>query len=176
MPKNNYHVIIRHGPTHSDESINFDKYLKIITSQIMYIKNFLTTKEYDLKKQTIIIHTSPFERCITTAKFISTYFNVISGNDNVKIDIDKNLRRVDTKKGENMDQCKKRAKSYGNTVYTDYLNSKNIHIFITHSSFISSFVSGLTNSIMKTEKLAHSSLSIMNADTRDIVVYNKSFN
>ena len=73
MSKNKYFMVIRHGPTNKDETINFDKYLKIITKLILYVKDFLDKNDINIKKK-LIIHTSPIDRCITTAKFISTYF------------------------------------------------------------------------------------------------------
>jgi broad specificity phosphatase PhoE len=173
MSKNKYFMVIRHGPTNKDETINFDKYLKIITKLILYVKDFLDKHDINIKKK-IIIHTSPIERCITTSKFISTYFNVLNGNDKLKIIVDKNLRRWSSKK-ETLDECFKRAHVYGNTVQNGMNDDKDVHIFITHSSVINALVAGLCGVEMKKNKLHTSCLSIINAETRELELFNKSF-
>lgn len=173
MGKQYYHFIIRHGPIHHNESINFNKYLKIITKQILYIKNFLNVNA--LNQENIIIHSSPIKRCYTTAKFILTYLNVIFENLNIKIKIDKNLTRVDDKNGETLEKCHNRAKLYGHEIYNNYKHDKNINIFITHSSILKSLISGISNQTIKNDKLFTSSLSIINANTRKLIIYNKSF-
>ena len=173
MSKNKYFMVIRHGPTNKDETINFDKYLKIITKLILYVKDFLDKNDINIKKK-LIIHTSPIYRCITTAKFISTYFNVLNGNDKLKIIVDKNLRRWASKK-ETLDECFKRAHVYGNTVQKEQDDDKDVHIFITHSSVINALVAGLCGVEMKKNKLHTSCLSIINAETRELELFNKSF-
>ena len=93
--------------------------------------------------------------------------------DKVKIVVDKNLRRWSSKK-ETLDECFKRAHTYGNYVHSNINDEKHVHIFITHSSVINAFVTGLCGVEMKKTKLHTSCLSIINAETRELELFNKS--
>jgi broad specificity phosphatase PhoE len=174
MSENSYFVVIRHGPTNKDESINFDKYLKIITNLILSLKEFLDKHKVDITTCKLVIHTSPLERCVTTSKFISTYLNIINDKDRIKIVTDKNLSRWNSKK-ETLEECFQRAKEYGNKVAKEYKKDTTLHIFVTHSSVINSFVAGLCGKDMHKTKLHTSCLSIISSKSRELVLFNKSF-
>jgi hypothetical protein len=64
---------------------------------------------------------------------------------------------------------------YGNTVQKEQDDDKDVHIFITHSSVINALVAGLCGVEMKKNKLHTSCLSINNAETRELELFNKSF-
>jgi phosphohistidine phosphatase SixA len=170
-----YYFVIRHGPTNKDkdESINFDKYLKIITKLILFVKEFLDKKGIDINKN-IVIHASPIDRCQTTAKFISTYLNVLNGNEKLKIITDKNVQRWNRKE-ETLDGCFARAQSYGNKLFNEQDDDIDVHFIITHSSVINALVAGLCGVAFQKNKLRTSSLSIINGETRELEVFNKSF-
>ncbi|AYV80353.1 MAG: hypothetical protein Gaeavirus37_2 [Gaeavirus sp.] len=170
-----YVIIIRHGPTHPDETINYASFMEFITKMILYIKNFITAN--NLTNITPQFISSPYKRCTDTAKLITSYLDVLKESDKPKsLKIVNYIKRWE-KNTETRQESIIRATNYGNYAYKKIssINKPQIFIYITHSSIIPAFISGLIDHKLKKEKLHTACLSVVNINTRKLEKYNKSF-
>jgi len=173
-----YIIVIRHGPTHSDESINYNSFIEFITELVTYMKNFFKDKNININEIIPKIISSPYERCVDTSKFITTYLDVLRNNNNkLDIKLNNNLKRWDSK-SESRAESVERAITYGNHIFKKVSDEPGhkINIYITHSSIIPGLVSGIVGKKLKKVKLHSACLSIINGNTRELETYNKSFN
>jgi broad specificity phosphatase PhoE len=173
---NKYIIVLRHGPTHSNETINYDNFIKFITDMVVFLNNFLKNNGLDINEITPKIYTSSYKRCYDTSKLITTYLEVLRNNKKINIETKSDIKRWDMK-NESRKESINRAFNYGNYVYEKYKKSKHpeIIIYITHSSIIPAFISGLVGKKLKKIKLVSASLSILNVNERHLDVFNKSF-
>jgi broad specificity phosphatase PhoE len=176
MTNKKYVVVLRHGPTHSNESINYDSFVKFVGELVVYLNNFLVSKGLDIKTITPKIYASPYTRCMDTAKLIASYLQVIRNNKKVITKSNSGITRWDMK-NETREKSIERARTYGNHIFSKINSIENdeIFIYISHSSIIPALISGIVGKNLKKFKLHTASLSIINANTRELEVFNKSF-
>lgn len=173
---NKYIIVLRHGPTHPNETINYNSFMNFITEMIVFLNNFLLKNGLDINKVTPKIYTSPYSRCIETSKLITSYFEVLRNNEKIKIKTNTGIKRWDMK-NESRENSIKRATYYGKHVFekSNLIKKSFIHIYVSHSSIIPGFVSGLVGKKLKKVKLHTACLSILNVFNRELEVFNKSF-
>lgn len=176
MTNKKYVIVLRHGPTHSNESINYDRFVDFVAKLIVYLNNFLTSKGMDLNNITPKIYTSPYSRCIDTGKLVASYLEVIRNNKKVPVKTNSSIARWNIGT-EPRDKSIERAISYGNRIYKKVNEAKEdeIRIYITHSSIIPGLISGIVGRRLKKVKLHTTCLSIININDREIEIFNKSF-
>jgi hypothetical protein len=175
MTNKKYVVVLRHGPTHSNESINYDSFVKFIANLIVYLKNFLINKGIDISTITPKIYSSPYSRCVNTAKFVASHLEVL-GNKKIPVQINSGVTRWDIGK-ETREKSIERSFSYGDKIYkkVNLINGDELRIYITHSSIIPSLISGIVGKKLKKIKLHTFCLSIIDINDRKLEVFNKSF-
>ena len=176
MTNKKYVVVLRHGPTHSNESINYNSFVNFIAELVVYLNNFLNTKGLDIKNITPKIYTSPYTRCMDTAKLVASYLEVIRNNKKISIKSNSGITRWDMK-NESRDKSIERATSYGNHIFekANSIENDEVCIYISHSSIIPALLSGIVGKKLKKFKLHTASLSIININNRELEVFNKSF-
>ena len=183
-----YIIVQRHGPTKNDV-INNESFMNILPNLMNYIKYFFTKNNIDFNKMKIKIYTSEFERCYLTGKIIKSYLKIMQydpinkteNNENIiKIVKKHDLRRWDKQGGEEREKSKNRSYNYGTKLYNEnkeMVSEKDtLYIYVTHSSIIPYFISGLAGldkNQYKKIKLTTASLTILNIDTREIEMLNK---
>lgn len=174
---NKYIVVLRHGPTHSNETINYNSFVNFISEMVVFLTNFLSSKGLDVNDITPKIFTSPFPRCIDTGKLLASYLEVIRNNKKVKVGTDEGVKRWDYK-NETREMSKKRASNYGEQLYKkiNIISKPCVYIYVSHSSIIPALISGIVGKKLKKVKLHTASLSIININNREMEVFNKSFN
>ena len=189
-----YIIVQRHGPTRKD-IINHESFMNLMPNLMKYIKFFFTKNNIDFNKMKIKIYTSEFERCYLTGKIIKSYLkimqydpiNKIENNENneniIKIVKKHDLRRWDKEGGEEREKSRNRSYNYGTKLYNEnkeIVSEKDtLYIYVTHSSIIPYFISGLAGldkNKYKKIKLTTASLTILNIDTREIEMLNKDHN
>lgn len=176
MTNNKYVIVLRHGPTHSNETINYNSFVDFTSDLIVYLTNFLSSKGLDVKNITPKIYTSPYSRCKDTGKLLTSYLEVIRQNKKVKIETDEGVKRWDSKH-ETREMSIKRATNYGGQIYKK-VSEKNepcVYIYVSHSSVIPGLISGIVGRKLKKIKLHAACLSIININERELEVFNKSF-
>jgi len=182
---------MRHGPT-NDDVINHESFINLTPNLMNYIKYFFTKNNIDFNNMKIKIYTSQFERCYSTGKVIKSYLkimqydpsNKIQNNENrIKIVKKHNLRRWDKQGGEEREKSTNRSYNYGIKLYNEnkemVSEQDTLYIYVTHSSIIPYFISGLAGlnkNQYKKIKLKAASLTILNVDTREIEILNKDHN
>lgn len=176
MTNKKYVIVLRHGPTHSNESINYNSFVNFIAELVVYLNNFLNTKGLDIKNITPKIYTSPYTRCMDTAKLVASYLEVIRNNKKISIKSNSGITRWDMK-NESRDKSIERATSYGNHIFEkiNLIENDEICIYISHSSIIPALLSGIVGKKLKKFKLHTASLSVININNRELEVFNKSF-
>ena len=177
MENSKYIIVLRHGPTNSNETINYSKFISFVTNLINYLKETLGKANIDIKKTSIKVYASPYERCIDTAKLVTSYLNVLRSSSANKIEIKSNdkIKRWNSSK-ESRQHSIDRANIYGKHIYKKASTKpENICIYVTHSSIIPSFVSGIMGEKMPSTKLHSACMSIINVNGRKLETYNKSF-
>ena len=183
----NYMVVLRHGPTKND-IINYESFINLLPNIMNYIKKFFTESNIELNNMNINIYTSEFERCFLTGKIIKSYFKVLQYSPNkltennesrIKIVKKHDLRRWN-KGVEERENSISRSYKYGKKIYNEnkeiVSEKSTLNIYVTHSSIIPFFIcglAGLNKNHYKKIKLTTASLTIINADTRKIEVFNK---
>jgi len=181
-------IVQRHGPTKNDV-INNESFMNILPNLMNYIKYFFTKNNIDFNKMKIKIYTSEFERCYSTGKIIKSYLRLLQydpsnkteNNENrIKIVKKHDLRRWDKEGGEEREKSRNRSYNYGTKLYNEnkeMVSEKDtLYIYVTHSSIIPYFISGLAGldkNQYKKIKLTTASLTILNIDTREIEMLNK---
>ena len=181
-------IVQRHGPTKNDV-INNESFMNLLPNLMNYIKYFFTKNNIDFNKIKIKIYTSEFERCYLTGKIIKSYLRLLQydpsnkteNNENrIKIVKKHDLRRWDKQGGEEREKSKNRSYNYGTKLYNEnkeMVSEKDtLYIYVTHSSIIPYFISGLAGlnkNQYKKIKLTTASLTILNVDTREIEMLNK---
>jgi len=184
-------MVLRHAPTTNSTNVNYEKFTEILPNLINHINHFLINKNINMNNLKIKIYTSKFDRCIITGKIIKTYLEVLqyhnkshdkkkdkNNKNKIKIIKKHNLRRWDVGVEERI-KSKERAHEYGEKIYKQKKNLPDtyaLYIYITHSSVIPFFISGLVgNTIYEYNKikLKETSLTILNIDTREIETFNK---
>jgi len=181
-------IVQRHGPTKNDV-INNESFMNILPNLMNYIKYFFTKNNIDFNKMKIKIYTSEFERCYSTGKIIKSYLRLLQydpsnkteNNENrIKIVKKHDLRRWDKEGGEEREKSRNRSYNYGTKIYNEnkeMVSEKDtLYIYVTHSSIIPYFISGLAGldkNQYKKIKLTTASLTILNIDTREIEMLNK---
>lgn len=177
MPsKKKYIIVIRHGPTTSNQMIDYNKFIKFISELVLYLKHFFIEKNIDIEELLPTIISSPYDRCIDTSKLIKSHLEILT-NKNINLKVNDNLRRWDSNL-ESRKKSKKRGYTYGKFCFLK-INNKSEHtinIYISHSSIIPYFIRGASNNDITKELLHTSSLSIIDGNTGDLIVFNKSFN
>lgn len=172
---NKYIIVLRHGPTHSNETINYNSFVNFTSDLVVFLNNFLLDKGIDIKNITPKIYTSPFQRCKDTAKLLTSYLEVIRGNKKIDISPNTGIKRWDAK-NETREKSIERAKNYGNHIYEKVKSSSTeVYIYVSHSSIIPSLISGIIDKKLKKFKLHSASLSIIDVNERKLKVFNKSF-
>jgi broad specificity phosphatase PhoE len=176
MTKEKYIVVLRHGPTHSNETINYNSFVNFTSEMVVYLNNFLLKKGLDINQTTPQIYTSPYTRCLDTGKLIASYLEVLRNNKKLHVKTKSGVKRWDMK-NEPRAKSIERATSYGEHVYSKVKASSEpeIQIYVTHSSIIPGFISGLVGKKLKKVRLHTACLSIINVETRELEVFNKSF-
>jgi len=116
----------------------------------------------------VIISSSKINRAYNTGKIILSYLNILF-NSEFKLLENDNLLRWDSK-NETKEDVKNRAFEYGKRVSKKINNSDNvnIYIFFTHSSIISSFISGIINKDIHIKHLVNASVNIIKNNKYDI--------
>ena len=181
-------IVQRHGPTKNDV-INNESFMNLLPNLMNYIKYFFTKNNIDFNKMKIKIYTSEFERCYLTGKIIKSYLRLLQydpsnkteNNENrIKIVKKHDLRRWDKEGGEEREKSRNRSYNYGTKLYNEnkeMVSEKDtLYIYVTHSSIIPYFISGLAGldkNQYKKIKLTTASLTILNIDTREIEMLNK---
>ena len=181
-------IVQRHGPTKNDV-INNESFMNILPNLMNYIKYFFTKNNIDFNKMKIKIYTSEFERCYSTGKIIKSYLRLLQydpsnkteNNENrIKIVKKHDLRRWDKEGGEEREKSRNRSYNYGTKLYNEnkeMVSEKDtLYIYVTHSSIIPYFISGLAGldkNQYKKIKLTTASSTILNVDTRKIEMLNK---
>ena len=181
-------IVQRHGPTKNDV-INNESFMNLLPNLMNYIKYFFTKNNIDFNKIKIKIYTSEFERCYLTGKIIKSYLRLLQydpsnkteNNENrIKIVKKHDLRRWDKEGGEEREKSRNRSYNYGTKLYNEnkeIVSEKDtLYIYVTHSSIIPYFISGLAGldkNKYKKIKLTTASLTILNIDTREIEMLNK---
>ena len=181
-------IVQRHGPTKNDV-INNESFMNLLPNLMNYIKYFFTKNNIDFNKIKIKIYTSEFERCYLTGKIIKSYLRLLQydpsnkteNNENrIKIVKKHDLRRWDKEGGEEREKSRNRSYNYGTKLYNEnkeIVSEKDtLYIYVTHSSIIPYFISGLAGldkNQYKKIKLTTASLTILNIDTREIEMLNK---
>ena len=181
-------IVQRHGPTKNDV-INNESFMNLLPNLMNYIKYFFTKNNIDFNKIKIKIYTSEFERCYSTGKIIKSYLRLLQydpsnkteNNENrIKIVKKHDLRRWDKEGGEEREKSRNRSYNYGTKLYNEnkeMVSEKDtLYIYVTHSSIIPYFISGLAGldkNQYKKIKLTTASLTILNVDTREIEMLNK---
>ena len=176
MINKKYVVVLRHGPTHSNESINYNSFVDFIPELVVYLNNFLTSKGLNINTITPKIYTSPYTRCKDTGKLLASYFEVIRNNKRLDVSTNEGIKRWDMK-NESREKSIERATAYGNHIYKK-LSSKSedeVCIYISHSSIIPALISGIVGKKLKKVKLHTACLSIINIANRELEIFNKSF-
>ena len=184
-------IVQRHGPTKNDV-INNESFMNLLPNLMNYIKYFFTKNNIDFNKIKIKIYTSEFERCYLTGKIIKSYLRLLQydpsnkteNNENrIKIVKKHDLRRWDKEGGEEREKSRNRSYNYGTKLYNEnkeMVSEKDtLYIYVTHSSIIPYFISGLAGldkNQYKKIKLTTASLTILNIDTREIEMLNKDHN
>lgn len=176
MTNNKYVIVLRHGPTHSNETINYNSFVNFTSDLIVYLTNFLSNKGLDVNNITPKIYTSPYPRCKDTGKLLTSYLKVIRNNKNIKVGTDEGIKRWDFK-NETREMSKRRATNYGETIYKKIAEKKEpcVYIYVSHSSVIPSLISGIVGRRLKKIKLHTACMSIININDRELEVFNKSF-
>ena len=186
-----YIIVQRHGPTRKD-IINHESFINLLPNLMNYIKFFFTKNNIDFHKMKIKIYTSEFERCYLTGKIIKSYLRLLQYDPSNKTENNKNneniikivkkhdLRRWDRQGGEEREKSRNRSYNYGIKLYNEIkeiVSEKDtLYIYVTHSSIIPYFISGLAGldkNQYKKIKLKTASLTILNIDTREIEMLNK---
>lgn len=176
MTNKKYVIVLRHGPTYSNESINYNSFVKFTSDMVVYLNNFLNKKGLDIKNVTPKIYTSPYSRCQDTGKLLASYLEVIRNNNKLSVKTKSGIKRWEMK-NESREKSIERSMHYGNHIYEKVKesNETEIQIYVTHSSIIPSLISGLVGRKLKKIKLHTACLSIINIDDRQLEVFNKSF-
>lgn len=176
MGKQKYVIVLRHGPTHSNETINYNSFVNFTSEMVVYLNNFLLKHSVDINLLTPKIYTSPYTRCIDTGKLIASYLEVLRNNKKIEVKSKSGVKRWDMK-NESRQKSIERAISYGNHVYSKVKSSSEpeIIIYVSHSSIIPGFISGLVGKKLKKIHLHTACLSIINVESRELEVFNKSF-
>jgi broad specificity phosphatase PhoE len=176
MTNNKYVIVLRHGPTHSNETINYNSFVNFTSDLIVYLTNFLSNKGLNINNITPKIYTSPFPRCKDTGKLLASYLEVLRNNKKINVGTDEGVKRWDAK-NETREMSIKRANNYGNNIFKK-ITEKNdpcVYIYVSHSSVIPSLISGIVGRKLKKIKLHTACLSIININERELEVFNKSF-
>jgi broad specificity phosphatase PhoE len=173
---NKYVIVLRHGPTHSNETINYNSFINFIGDMVLFITNFLSSKGLNINDVSPKIFTSPFSRCNDTGKLLASHLNVINGKNKIKVKIDDGVKRWDHK-NESREMSISRSFNYGGKIFEkiNSLKEPSVYIFITHSSIIPSYISGIVGRKLKKVKLHTASLSVININNRELEIFNKSF-
>lgn len=176
MTNKKYVIVLRHGPTNSNESINYNSFVNFTSDLVVYLNNFLLSKGLDINTITPKIYTSPYTRCKETAKLITSYLEVIRNNKKIDVKPNSDIKRWDMKH-ETREKSIQRARAYGNNIYEKVNSSSDngVYIYISHSSIIPNLISGIVGKKLKKFRLHSASLSIIDINNREIEVFNKSF-
>ena len=176
MTNKKYVVVLRHGPTHSNESINYNSFVNFIAELVVFLNNFMIDKGINFNNITIKIYTSPYTRCMDTSKLVGSYLEVLRNNKKISIKSNSSIARWDMKR-ESREKSIERATTYGNVIYEKNKSGSpdELCIYISHSSIIPALISGMVGKKLKKFKLHTASLSIININNRELDVFNKSF-
>ena len=176
MTNKKYVIVLRHGPTHSNESINYNSFVNFTSDLVVYLNNFLLSNGLDINTITPNIYSSPYTRCMDTAKLITSYLQVIRNNKKIDVKSNSGIKRWDMK-NETREKSIQRAKDYGQHIYEKVSSKSNdeVSIYISHSSIIPGLISGIVGKKLKKFRLYTASLSIIDINNREMEVFNKSF-
>jgi hypothetical protein len=176
MTNKKYVVVLRHGPTNPNETINYNKFVNFTADLVVYLNNFLASKDIDIRTLTPKIFTSEYKRCVDTGKLLASYLEVIRNNKKIDVKTNSGIKRWDMK-NELREKSIERATAYGNHIYkkVDAITEDEVRIYITHSSIIPGLISGIVGKKLKKIRLHTACLSIININKRELEVFNKSF-
>ena len=176
MTNKKYVIVLRHGPTFSNESIDYNSFVKFTSDLVVFLNNFLMSKGLNINDITPKIYTSPYSRCQETGRLINSYLEVIRNNKKIMVKTKSGIKRWDHK-NETREHSIKRAIAYGDHVFNKVkeINNDEIQIYVTHSSIIPGFISGLVGKKLKKVRLHTACLSIINVNERKMEIFNKSF-
>jgi hypothetical protein len=115
-------------------------------------------------------------RCKDSGKLLSTYLNVLLGKQKIHPNTNSGIKRWNMH-SESREKSIARSTEYGDVIYkkTSSSSKNEIHIYISHSSIIPSLISGILGKPLKKIKLHTACLSIIDANTRELNILNKSF-
>ena len=140
---NTHSVLLRHGDTNKDNTINFDKYETKAKE--------ISKKVYDIIKENniinkIIFFSSPEKRCIDTLKLLKKNLLLNDVKNKIGFKVNKNLIRWNKKGDEPRLASKSRALIYGKKLKNFFTTTNNtIIIYCTHSSILPSIIEGINN-------------------------------
>jgi broad specificity phosphatase PhoE len=176
MTNKKYVVVLRHGPTNSNETINYSSFVNFIAELVVYLNKFFISKGLDINNITPKIYASPYTRCMDTAKLVGSYLEVLRNNKKISIKSNSGITRWNMKT-ESREKSKERARTYGNHIFEKHNSSSTdeISIYVSHSSIIPALISGIVGKKLKKFKLHTASLSIVDVNSRELDVFNKSF-
>jgi len=176
MTNKKYVVVLRHGPTHSNETINYNSFVNFIAELVVYLNKFLIDKGLGINNITPKIYASPHMRCMDTAKLLTSYLEVLRNNKKISVKSNSGITRWNMKI-ESREKSIERATSYGNHIFekNNSVSGDEVCIYVSHSSIIPALISGIVGKKLKKFKLHTASLSIINVNNRELDVFNKSF-
>jgi broad specificity phosphatase PhoE len=171
-----YVIVLRHGPTNKDETINYSDYINFTHKILLFLSTYLSENGVDLLETDAKIYTSPYKRCVETSKLLSSYLRVMNPNKKIKIKSDSGIRRWDRDK-ESREKSISRSYDYGNHIYNkiNLFNNDCVYIYISHSSIIPSFINGILGKKLEKTKLHTACVSIINISDRKLEIFNKKF-
>ena len=164
---NTHSILLRHGDTNKDNTINFEKYdskakeISIKVSEIIK-ENNITDK--------IIFYASPEKRCIDTLKLLKKNLVLYDVKNKIGFKVNKNLIRWNKKGDEAREDSKKRALKYGKKLKKFFSKNDNVLIvYCTHSSILPSIIEGINEK--NPGYIKEGSMFYYCADKKDFVLY-----
>ena len=167
---NTHSVLLRHGDTNKDNTINFEKYEAKAKE--------ISKKVYDIIKQNniidkIIFFSSPEKRCIDTLKLLKKNLLLNDVKNKIGFKVNKNLIRWNKKGFEAREDSKKRALKYGKKLKKFFSKNDNVLIvYCTHSSILPSIIEGIDSINNKNPGyIKEGSMFYYSVDKKDFVLY-----
>lgn len=164
---NTHSILLRHGDTNKDNTINFEKYdskAKEIAKKVSDI-----VKENNIINK-IIFFSSPEKRCVDTLKLLKKNLLLNDLKNKISFKVNKNLIRWNKKGHEAREDSKKRALKYGKKLKKFFTKNDNVLIvYCTHSSILPSIIEGINHK--NPGYINEGSMFYYCADKKDFVLY-----
>ena len=164
---NTHSVLLRHGDTNKDNTINFEKYEKKAKEISKNVYDII--KNNDIKNK-IIFFSSPERRCIDSLKLLKQNLILNDIKNKISFKINKNLLRWNKKGYELREDSKKRALKYGKKLKKFFSKHDNIlFVYCTHSSILPSIIEGINDK--NPGYIKEGSMFYYSADKNDFLLY-----